>query len=234
MPRAVDYEKLAAFVEARRKATGGYGATRQLPATVEDTDEAVELLGIIADRASVATPAQGDGELAGYLTRVRNYAAAALRRGAPSLATSYHVARLVVEVLGVRPETLLGSAPALDLPARCAVDHVRMHVAVSALLGQNVAADALIPWLQRSQNGDGGFGFYPGTTSFIENCHAALAALALLGTQPAEPATAAAFIVSSQTGAGGFARNPGAAPFLDASWHAIRSLQLLESMSSRL
>ena len=260
MERTVDYASLAAFVAKRRKATGGYGATRQLPATVEDTFEAVELLGIISGRAPVELLPENDPELADYLARVqaapwlglattyqllvtcrrlglaldadriRDYAVAALSR-APSLATTYYVARLAGEVLGERPGSLLGREPLLELPARCTVDHVCMQVAVCAALGRPLAAAELIPWLQRAQNGDGGFGFFPGTISFIENSHAALAALALLGARPTAPAAARAFILSCQTGAGGFGRSSRAAPFLDASWHAIRSLQALESLA---
>jgi len=37
MPRLVDRAALMAFVLKRRKATGGYGATPRLPATIQDT-----------------------------------------------------------------------------------------------------------------------------------------------------------------------------------------------------
>jgi hypothetical protein len=261
MARTVDYVKLVEFVAERRKATGGYGATHELPATVEDTYEAVELFAAVSGRAPVPEPPTGDTALAGYLGRVRtrpwlglattfqvlatcrrlrlaveaerarHYAAAAIAT-APSLETSYYVARLAHEVMGSAVAEWLGPAPVLVLPERRAVDHVRMLLTVKALLGQPVAEAAeLAEWLRQSQNGDGGFGFFPGTTSFIENCHGALAALSLLDTQPADPAAARAFVISCQTGAGGFARNPGAAPFLDASWHAIRALALLEAMA---
>lgn len=261
MARTVDYPKLVEFVAERRKATGGYGATRELPATVEDTYQAVELFAAIGDRAAVPEPPAGDVALAGYLgrvqsrpwlglattfqvlalcrrvrlaveaERVRQYAETALAT-APCLETSYYVARLAHEVMESAVAAWLGPAPVLVLPARRTVDQVQMLLTIKAFLGEPVAAAAeLAEWLRQSQNGDGGFGFFPGTTSFIENCHAALAALSLLGAQPADLAAARAFVVSCQTGAGGFARNPGAAPFLDASWHAIRALELLEAMA---
>jgi prenyltransferase beta subunit len=101
--------------------------------------------------------------------------------------------------------------------------------------GQQIKEEAeeLTGWLQRSQNGDGGFGFFPGTTSFIENSHAALAALSLIGAKPVDLVNARYFIISSQTGGGGFARSPGAAPFLDASWHGVASLRLLAEMDQQ-
>jgi uncharacterized membrane protein len=260
MARTVEYAKLVEFVAIRRKESGGYGATRRLPATVEDTYEAVGLLAAMADHASVPVAPADDGALAGYLARVqarpwlglattfqllatcrrlgvavdlarlRHYAEAALA-GSPGLETSYFVARLAHEVAGEDPASWLGTAQDLALSERRSVGQVRMLVAAKGLLGQPVGETrALASWLQQSQNGDGGFGFFPGTTSFIENCHSALAALSLLGAQPAEPEAARAFVVSCQTGRGGFSRNPKAAPFLDASWHAIRSLALLDSL----
>jgi prenyltransferase beta subunit len=120
------------------------------------------------------------------------------------------------------------------LPAPCAVGDVARYLFVKKMAAQPVAgAGELVAWLQRTQNGDGGFGFFPGTTSFIENCHAGLAALSLLGARPIDLDGARAFVVSCQTGRGGFARSPKAAPFLDASWYGIASLRLLEEMAAR-
>lgn len=261
MVRTVDYAKLVEFVTLRRKESGGYGATRRLPATVADTYEAVGLLAATADHVPAAMAPAGDDALAGYLARTQAkpwlgiattfqllaicrrlgvtiaterlhaYVATAIA-AMPSLETSYYVVRLAQEVVEIAPAAWLGATPEVTLPARKSVGDVRMLLVAKQRLGQPIAGAAdLADWLRRSQNGDGGFGFFPGTTSFIENCHSALAALALLGAQPEDPAAARAFVISCQTGRGGFGRSPRAAPFLDASWHAIRSLQLLESMS---
>lgn len=73
----------------------------------------------------------------------------------------------------------------------------------------------------------GRFGFFPGTTSFIENCHHALAALTMLGGAPDQPEKARQFVLSCQTAGGGFGRSLRAAPFLDSTWHALPSLRLL-------
>lgn len=85
----------------------------------------------------------------------------------------------------------------------------------------------LAQWFQDCQNGDGGFGFLPQTTSYIENCHICLRALAILGATPQNMDAALDFIIGCHTGAGGFSRNGMAAPFLDATWHAVASLSLL-------
>lgn len=128
------------------------------------------------------------------------------------------------------PRKLLGD----DFPARISrqpwrgVDEVWMRLSLAEVL----TAPTLIPvnlpaWLRACQNGDGGFGFMPGTTSFIENCAYCLRALAALDAEPSDPLGAWQFLAACQTGAGGFSRNGRAAPFLDATWHGLTSLALL-------
>lgn len=89
----------------------------------------------------------------------------------------------------------------------------------------------LINWLQACQTQDGGFGGLPGTTSFIENTHWCLRALALLGGVPLRRDMARDFILWCKTRGGGFARKNGAAPLLCATWHAVAGLSLLRIMS---
>ena len=91
----------------------------------------------------------------------------------------------------------------------------------------------LSTWLKKCQTCDGGFGFYPGTTSYIENCHFCLKALSLIGSEPIDIAGVYNFILACQTKSGGFGRKNNAAPFLDATWHAIAGLSILNSMHSQ-
>lgn len=91
----------------------------------------------------------------------------------------------------------------------------------------DIDEQGLAQWFKDCQNRDGGFGFMPQTTSFIENCHACLGALALLGVTPKDADASFNFIIGCHTGAGGFSRNGMAAPFLDATWHAVASLSLI-------
>jgi hypothetical protein len=257
MARKINHAALMDFVQKLRQATGGYSATPLLPATIEDTFHAVAINLVLNNLPS--TP-QSEPMLTGYLAqrlaapwlridttfrllticrvcgltmdteRVRSHLTTTLANDA-SLDTSYYVSKIAREILKVEPKEFLDSKRPVVLPARCAVDDAARYLAVKAMSHQRIEeTDDLTEWLQRSQNGDGGFGFFPGTTSFIENSHAALAALSLLGARPVDLANARSFIISSQTGGGGFARSPGAAPFLDASWHGTASLRLLEEM----
>ncbi|MBW2094458.1 MAG: hypothetical protein JRI80_06170 [Deltaproteobacteria bacterium] len=87
--------------------------------------------------------------------------------------------------------------------------------------------DNLLVWIRSCQNPDGGFGFLPRTTSYMETMHTCLRTLALLKAAPLDPAGAERFILSAWTTSGGCARKNGGAPFLDATWHAVASLSLL-------
>jgi len=259
MPRQVDRAALMEFVLKRRKATGGYGATPQLPATIQDTFQAVAIGLVLGEEPPtlqaepalaaylarmLAVPWLGIGTTFRLLTtchicglamdagRVRAHLAACLNWD-DSLAAIYYASRIAREILGEEPD-FRGSGRSLMLPASCAVGDVVRYLFVKKMAAQPVAgAGELAGWLQRSQNGDGGFGFFPGTTSFIENCHAGLAALSLLGARPIDLDGAKAFVVSCQTGRGGFGRSQRAAPFLDASWHGVASLRLLEEIEEQ-
>ncbi|MDY0350317.1 MAG: prenyltransferase/squalene oxidase repeat-containing protein [Desulfobulbaceae bacterium] len=253
----------AAFVLSRRKDTGGFGATPRLPATIQDTYHALQVLDL-AQRYNVTAgmglaPAT-DVHLRSYLDRCR-------RSLTPGAATTFHMlwccrvaglavdgvaveamvtgrmgdadalddwyywARILVEVLERKPALFPDDhrlAAVLDRAWR-GVDEAWMHMYLHRLLRNSLpqAAPKLIAWFRASQNGDGGFGFFPGTTSFVENCHYGLQALKILGAEPADPEKARRFVTSCQTASGGFGRGLRAAPFLDATWHAVAALELL-------
>ncbi len=121
-----------------------------------------------------------------------------------------------------------GLAAILDSGWRT-VDEAWMHIRLSRAFRQALPRPKpeLVTWLRACQSGDGGFGFFPGTTSFAENCHAALRALAFLAAEPLDPGGGFLFLAACQTASGGFGRNPRSAPFLDTTWHALAALALL-------
>jgi hypothetical protein len=152
-------------------------------------------------------------------------------QAAASLADFYFYVRILDEVLGEKSR-LLAEAPnftaVLDHKWR-AVDEAWMHISLSRQIRNTLPRPAaeLIAWFRASQNGDGGFGFFPGTTSYVENCHACLRALAFLGVKPLEPDLAFRFLCGCQTTSGGFGRSSRAASFLDSTWHALAALAII-------
>jgi hypothetical protein len=88
----------------------------------------------------------------------------------------------------------------------------------------------IIRWVQHCQNGDGGFGFYPETTSYMENTYCALEILSKLGSSPAQTELCEKYILGCQTKSGGFGRAPTSFPFIESTYHAVSGLLFLQQM----
>jgi len=103
---------------------------------------------------------------------------------------------------------------------------------VSILLDREINFDRkqIIRWVQLCQNGDGGFGFYPETTSYMENTYCALEILSKLNSSPTKLDLCRKYILGCQTKSGGFGRAPASFPFIESTFHAIAGLFLLEEM----
>jgi len=105
---------------------------------------------------------------------------------------------------------------------------------ISILLGHDINFDRrqIIRWVQSSQNGDGGFGFYPETTSYMENTYCAIEILSKLGSSPTQIQLCRKYILSCQTKSGGFGRAPTSFPFIESTFHAVSGLLFLEDMGA--
>ncbi|MCK9295580.1 MAG: hypothetical protein M0P70_10910 [Desulfobulbaceae bacterium] len=152
-------------------------------------------------------------------------------QAAASLADLYFGVRILDEVLGEKsrlPAEAANFTAVLNQKWR-AVDEAWMHIYLSQQIRATLPRPAaeLVAWFRASQNGDGGFGFFPGTTSYVENCHACLRALAFLGVKPLDSDLAFRFLCGCQTTSGGFGRSSRSASFLDSTWHALAALAIL-------
>lgn len=248
------------YVEQRRKDSGGYGATRRLPATIDDTYYALRILALFRSLppGSTALDPTQDTALHRYLTnashslqlgistRCHLIAACrltnlpvdttatvtttlrALQPGA-SLGSWFYGITIIRDLLGLEPATLIDAkevAATLAQPWRT-IDQARQRLFIQDALQLSPDPStnlALGSWLQSCQSGDGGFGFMPGTTSFIENCRHGLEALASLGKAPHDRHAVIAFICGCQTAFGGFSRKGHATAFLDSTWYALAAL----------
>ncbi|AIH03897.1 MAG: Prenyltransferase/squalene oxidase [Thermodesulfobacterium sp. 37_54] len=88
----------------------------------------------------------------------------------------------------------------------------------------------VLKWLKEDFNPDGGYGFYPGTTSYLENTFYALKIYSLLEIKPENLNQTKEFIISCYVGKGGFARKPGATAFLESTYYAVKSFEVLLSI----
>ncbi|PWI46753.1 hypothetical protein CEE45_15300 [Candidatus Heimdallarchaeota archaeon B3_Heim] len=91
-----------------------------------------------------------------------------------------------------------------------------------------------IQWIQKSQSSDGGFGFLPYTTTFLENTCYALRGLQTLNATPLNLEKCEQFILQCKTGNGGFSRKSSALGTLQATYHAICSLEIIYQMKEGL
>ena len=247
-------EKVYAFVRERHRDTGGYGATRLLPATIEDTYHAVGTLRIL--RALIPDleigPLLEDSDV--EFLRQKWQAGEIDFRGAYQLWS-------LLSWAGIKPAqkvlndfvqanlyrlnnleafcyaALLCNLSGLPLPFSArdisplspspVVKELRYWLVLQGQVFRKRIPQKWVSWLKACQNGDGGFGFRPGTTSFVENTHYALEGLSILKASPRDKGAVEAFLQACQKPGGGFSRRPGAAPFLDATWHALAALALL-------
>ena len=109
----------------------------------------------------------------------------------------------------------------------------RLQKRVSGLLDHGIDFNRheIIRWVQLCQNGDGGFGFYPGTkTSYMENIYCALEILSKLHASPWWIDTCREYILGCQTKSGGFGRAPFSFPFIEATFQAVTGLFILDEM----
>ncbi len=246
-------KKILGFVLARRHEKGGFGAAPTLPPSVEDTYLALRILEHLFPRGGdEVTHLTHDPALVKFLldpedrkewhakttfhyvycckmagivpdTKWARQFASDRLRGSTGLAEHFYSVRLLQEI---------DDKPFNDsIPIRWrSAKELWMGLVLAGGQPEKLAAGRaeLLAWIRACQNPDGGFGFLPGTTSYMENVHSCLQALALLKAGPEDPAGAEKFILSAWTKSGGFARKNGGAPFLDATWHAVASLSLLQ------
>jgi len=259
----MELDRIIDYVRSLRKDSGGFGATRRLPATIEDTFHAVSIFKILALNAlrpdELAT-CKADGLLVDYIASlwpgagldlksvcqllitahdleagfdtgpVREIAAWHCQQY-PSLVNFYHAALIMGPACRPMLRKELGNSWHRRLmPARYTCKELMMGLTVIISVGDEFEPDLrseMTAWFQDCQAPDGGFGFLPGTTSFIENCHFCLRALEMLDASPRDPEAALAFISGCQTGSGGCGRRGKAAPFLDATYHAVAAAAIL-------
>lgn len=247
------HQEVIGFVLIRKKPTGGFSATPRLPPTIQDTYHSLRILTLLAHH-DLAASALAEPSLLDHLSRQseaeRHSAKITFMRLAscrmaglePSsdtihdfvrrrlsetsdLEERYYCCRLVRQITGHddHPFDWLAEYPT---PWRFRTASELMMLLTLAD-GKQEAPEPLTDWLQACQTFDGGFGFLPGTTSFMENCYDCLRALRLLGSPPRNREACRAFIMACRTRYGGFARRHGATAFLSTTWQALAALEVL-------
>lgn len=247
--------KLVRFVLTMENPSGGFNYPRDTPASIEETYFALNILHILEETysnkrtAAFVRNAHVDSEttlkhlhqmacicdLLGLSDKDREIGetfSVTRRRVKDITSLHYHLllskrygtSRLKEKTAVAILKRTLGSQPlSLSSAWRC--------IEAAEMLDQEIPRDRLLMWIRRSQNRDGGFGFYPGTTSFLENTWYALQGLHTLGSEPRDPDGARRFVMMCESQTGGFSRQLSAVPTLEYSFMALLSLELLDSMA---
>ncbi len=144
----------------------------------------------------------------------------------PVLDECFHAAR-IIRLLTDAKKATLDNIPVLTTFPVKSISELRMLLYLSSVLSCALEEHDLNrwrEWLRLCRNGDGGYGFFPGTTSYVENIYHALEAFRLLGTAPEDTGTTAGFIRACRSARGGFGRRCEGIPFPDSTWYAVAVL----------
>ncbi|QER42013.1 hypothetical protein F1847_04340 [Thermodesulfobacterium sp. TA1] len=249
------------FIQARKKPTGGFGATPLLPSTVEDTYYALSGMEVLKkiDPNLKYNPSK-DHALKVWIKKNIEHA---IKFGF-SAKTLFYLTNITLKTLVKPPNRFLEfledwctnflrerlsdleqifygvkiakSLNWLNLDISCSVEirnenvkevYQLLWLQKEGGLKFSFSESKLLGWLKACYNPDGGYGFYPETTSYIENTFYALNSYFFLKIKPKNINKTQAFIVSCYVGKGGFARKPGGTAFLEATYYALECFKLI-------
>ena len=260
--RKIDLNLVVKFISDRKKGDGGFAQAPSLPHTIEDTFYAVTILQHIQENidSNILKNIINTDETINYLvyllkqqwfdtkvifqliyvakavgidldilkTKVKEYFTDAIKNDI----YSYYYGIMLFNIINEEFTLPFKNMLVIQNDKYTSRD-VLMLIRIRQYYKLPLDIGHFSTWLKKCQTCDGGFGFYPGTTSYIENCHFCLKALSLLGSKPIDIPGVYNFILACQTKSGGFARKNKGAPFLDATWHAITGLSILNSYRSQ-
>lgn len=236
------------FVMQRKKQEGGFAATPLLPATVEDTYQALKIIEALRKLdLHINYKPREDEALKIWLSQNKKWKEPKvfyqflrvcllcnikkdflqqskdfLISGVITLERAFYLAKISELINHPMP-------PIKKLPAPQVAKDLCMFIYLvdKGIIKGKLEKQKMIEYFRKCQNPDGGFGFSPGTTSYMDNTYFCLKALKFLNSYPENPENALNFILFCQNKSGGFARTPQAAAFLDSTFYAIESLKIL-------
>ncbi|MDW7973148.1 MAG: prenyltransferase/squalene oxidase repeat-containing protein [Thermodesulfovibrio sp.] len=237
------------FVIKRKRQEGGFAATPLLPPTIEDTYHALKIIkdlrefGLYIDYSP-----QEDETLKIWLyqnkTTLRepknfyqflrvclmcNFEIESLKQYTNLLFSGIITLERIFYLVKISELFNLSLPEINKLPFSKVVKDLWMTIYLSdkGITREKIDKKRLIKYLRECQNPDGGFGFLPKTTSYIDNTYFCLKALNFLHSGPKDRESALNFILFSQTKSGGFGRVPKTASLLDSTFYAVESLRIL-------
>ncbi len=239
------FEGAEVFVLKREKPTGGFGATPLLPPTIEDTYFALNTLSLLKVEPNLENhakfllsqdlfkitfePAFELVELAkmlGILDKLNKDGVKVLltrckrKSKSKSLRLSdafwlYHLAKAFDE--SKLAQSLFEKTKKL-VEAKNRLSMKESYYAYRVL--KNELPKRVVESIKETQNPDGGFGFYKGTTSYMENTFYACYILQGFNEVPSRLKELLEFVFNCRNKDGGFGRNPQGISFLPTTYYA--------------
>jgi len=245
----LDLSRIVRYLKEREKEKGGFSFTPELYPDIEDTYYAVRTLQLLKtdiDQDRTATYLKSiDWKEVGFARAVYMllYIHLSLNIDLPpqlidlsskdwsgfAKLDAQYFSDEMGKLLGRSLKPLHSSSP-FEFQTNESLQTLRKKISILLDRDINFDRQQIIRWVQSSQNGDGGFGFYPETTSYMENTYCALEILCKLDASPLQIDLAENYILSCQTKSGGFGRAPASFPFIESTFHAVLGLLLIGKM----
>lgn len=251
LSRLLELSKVIQYLKDREKKGGGFSFVPELYPDIEDTYYAVralQFLNVDIDRNNTANYLKsinvgkiGFPRAVYMLLYLHLSAGVELSPPLVNLSSkdwsgfqpldAQYFSDAIRKLLG-RPLKPLRSSSSFQFQTQENLQSLRKKVSI--LLDHDINFDRrqIIRWVQSSQNGDGGFGFYPVTTSYMENTYCALEILSKLNSSPMQFDLCQKYILGCQTKSGGFGRAPASFPFIESTFHAVSGLLLLKEIET--
>ncbi|WP_460181332.1 prenyltransferase/squalene oxidase repeat-containing protein [Thermodesulfovibrio sp. TK110] len=236
------------FVMQRRKQDGGFAATPLLPATVEDTYHALKIIKSLKELGLninykpdedktlklwlYSNKKWNEPKVFYQLLRIsmicnvqidKKFLKQYMKAGIVTLERAFYLSK-ISELIDFQ----ISDIGKLSEPRTVKDLYMFLYLSCRGFIKERIEKNRLIEYFKKCQNPDGGYGFSPGTTSYVDNTYFCLKALDFLGSLPEKPKETLEFILYCQTKSGGFARTPNSAAFLDSTFYAVESLTLLK------
>ncbi len=249
LSEALHVQKIVRYLEDREKVEGGFSFAPDLYPDIEDTYYAIRTLQLLRTEANREKTAsylkninwmEADFPRTAYmLLYLHLFLGIALPPPLVELTqkdwsrfqildTQYYSDE--IQKLLKQPLKQIPSQTHFQFHGKDNLQSLRKKVSVLRNHGVELKRQEIVRWVQLCQNGDGGFGFYPGTTSYMENTYCALEILSKLDSSPQEIGLCREYILNCQTKSGGFGRAPMSFPFIENTFQAVAGWFMLEKM----
>jgi hypothetical protein len=244
--------QISDFILSYEQESGGFSFSKYTPATREDTYYAIKGLNLINYRYQGKRILNYLKQLIpkriisyryffqllyliyAYDLKSKNLMLSLIKRSEPK----YHnLSDLYYYVLSMNTLNLPFTQRTYEIVTKYSIESLRnlpntvKYLILLSTLNIAYNKDYYLNYLNLCQSGDGGYGFLPRSTSFLENVCYALRAYRYLQTPPQHTDKILAFIQRCQGRRGGFGRKDVSLPTIRSTSHAFESLIVLRTFT---